>query len=101
MIYDVGGLPDAERQARLLALIRSACAQTLGFDVPEEVEPGATFQEQGLDSLGAVDLRDKLSEATGLHLPSTLIFDCPTPQAVAALLDRYLTAAPPAGPGPQ
>jgi acyl transferase domain-containing protein/acyl carrier protein len=101
MIYDVGGLPDAERQARLLALIRSACAQTLGFDAPEEVEPGATFQEQGLDSLGAVDLRDKLSEATGLRLPSTLIFDCPTPQAVAALLDRYLTAAPPAGPGPQ
>jgi len=37
----------------------------------------------GLDSLGAVELRNTLESAFGVQLPPTLVFDFPTADAVA------------------
>ncbi|MDV9176577.1 AMP-binding protein, partial [Streptomyces sp. W16] len=60
-------------------------ARTLDVPVPD-LDPEVPFSAQGLTSLGAVLLRDRLGTATGLALPATLVFDHPTPTAVAALV---------------
>ncbi|WP_051739176.1 type I polyketide synthase [Streptomyces catenulae] len=81
----------------LLGVVRAHLAELLGYPVPEDASE-VPFLDLGIDSLTAVDLRDRLGAGSGLRLPSTLVFDHPTPVALAAFLDTLRTAdsAPPA-----
>jgi acyl carrier protein len=80
----------AERQHLLLRHIQARAAAILGHASPAAVNPNQPFHQQGFDSLTAVELRNHLTTTTGLTLPSTLIFDHPTPAAVAAYASRQL-----------
>ncbi|MEO3814018.1 SDR family NAD(P)-dependent oxidoreductase [Sphaerisporangium sp. B11E5] len=92
----LAGLPEEERRERLLDLVVRAVAGLLGYDSARAVRPDRSFRDLGLDSMTAVQLRDHLSRALGRRLPSTLVFDHPTPRALAGHLASTgsFTAAP-------
>ncbi len=82
----LAGAAEGERDAIALELVLAHVAAVLGHESGAAIDPGRPFKELGFDSLGSVELRNRLGQATGLKLPSTLIFDYPTPQAVATYL---------------
>jgi acyl carrier protein len=77
----------------LIDLVRGEIAVALGHSAPEAVDVGQPLRDLGLDSLASVELRNGLSRATGLALPSTLVFDHPTAAAVAAHLKTLVEPA--------
>ncbi|HXR30810.1 MAG TPA: SDR family NAD(P)-dependent oxidoreductase, partial [Solirubrobacterales bacterium] len=79
-------LPEAEREAAVVELVRGHTATVLGLSSAEDVDPERAFQELGFDSLAAVELRNQLGAATGLRLPPTLIFDYPSVRSIAIYL---------------
>ncbi|WP_116438920.1 type I polyketide synthase, partial [Pseudofrankia asymbiotica] len=75
------------------ALVAGRLAEVLGHVGGDRLDLNASFRDLGLDSLMSVELRDALSAATGLRLPSGLLFDHPTPARLTAYL-RTVLAAP-------
>ncbi|MEV5506807.1 SDR family NAD(P)-dependent oxidoreductase, partial [Streptomyces orinoci] len=96
-------LPEAEQHSALLTLVRRQVAAVLGHDSAEAIGADHTFKDLGYDSLTAIELRNQLGTAVGLRLPPTLVFDHPTPLAVARHLhgELLLGEAPSATPEPQ
>jgi NAD(P)-dependent dehydrogenase (short-subunit alcohol dehydrogenase family)/acyl carrier protein len=86
LLGKLAGLPEQERERVLTGLVRGEAATVLGHTAPDAIAAGRAFTELGFDSLAAVDLRNRLTAATGLKLPATLIFDQPTPEALSAYL---------------
>jgi NADP-dependent 3-hydroxy acid dehydrogenase YdfG len=77
-----------EQERALLDLVRGQTAEVLGHARATDVDPTRGFVELGFDSLTALELRNRLGGVSGLRLPSTLIYDHPTPLAAA----RHLRA---------
>jgi len=97
------GLSPEQRHQQLVELVCTNAATVLGRS-SADIEGQLPFQDLGFDSLTAVELRNRLKIATGLTLSPNLIFDFPTPAALAEHIDEQLgsvTADASAGPPDQ
>ncbi|MEV0330994.1 SDR family NAD(P)-dependent oxidoreductase, partial [Micromonospora echinospora] len=88
----LAGLAETERHRVVLDVVRANIAAVLGHAGADAIDPGRLFTELGFDSLTAVDLRNRLNGLSGLRLPATLVFDYPTPTALAEKLASEITA---------
>ncbi|SDZ25801.1 rifamycin polyketide synthase modules 4, 5 and 6 [Amycolatopsis xylanica] len=82
----LSGLSEAERAERVLALVREETARALGLRSTDSVRSDQPIRELGMDSLTAVELRNRIGARVESRLPATLLFDHPTP----ARLSEYL-----------
>ncbi len=84
--------PQAERRAIMLLLIQELAAKVMGQSDPTRIESNRPLQEQGFDSLMAVDLRNLIAKTFSVELPVSLLFDYPTPEKIGNfLLDEVLS----------
>jgi acyl carrier protein len=75
-------------------LVCAHTAAVLGHASDTDVDPDRAFRDMGFDSLTAVELRDRINAAGGLALPSTVVFDYPSPVALAREIIARLPATP-------
>ncbi|WP_369033844.1 non-ribosomal peptide synthetase/type I polyketide synthase [Streptomyces adonidis] len=77
---------DPLKDADPLDVARAAAAAVLGYDRALDVAPDDNLVQLGISSMSALELRNHLTKATGLSLPTTIVFDHPTPASIAAVL---------------
>jgi acyl carrier protein len=80
----LAGIPESEREAVVLELVRTEIAVVLGHTSSTQIDPDVDFLELGFDSLAALELRNRLARVTGARLPPTLTFDYRTANEIAS-----------------
>ncbi len=88
--------PAAERPHVLAAFLEGQLSRVLGFGDSGGLDPLRNFGDLGVDSLLAVDLRNRLESSLACSLPATLLFDYPNLEALVGYLVEQVVPAEPA-----
>ncbi|MEO3813320.1 SDR family NAD(P)-dependent oxidoreductase, partial [Sphaerisporangium sp. B11E5] len=96
----MAAMPAEERGRAVEELVRGVAATVLGHASPGGIDPSQAFKDLGFDSLTGIELRNRINAVTGLRLPTTVVFDHPTPSSLAGYLLTRLAPAPQDGPPP-
>jgi acyl carrier protein len=96
----------ADRRQCLAGYIRDRLIKVLRLDPARPIDPHQPFNELGVDSLMALEIRNGLGIDLGSALPATLVFEYPTIEALTDYLDRVVlqrlgSAEPPPEPRPE
>jgi polyketide synthase 12 len=89
----LAALPPAEQDEAVRQVVLTQAALVLGLAGPEAADTGRSFRDLGFDSLTAVELRNRLSNVTGLRLAATVVFDYPAPEGLATYLRAEIAGA--------
>ncbi|MEC9465245.1 MAG: SDR family NAD(P)-dependent oxidoreductase, partial [Myxococcota bacterium] len=79
-------LPEAERGDVLTEMVRAEIATVLGLAGANAIPADQPLKDLGLDSLMAVELRNRLAAMAQINIPATLAFDYPTPEAISGFM---------------
>lgn len=74
----LSGMSKSERERAVLEMVRAHIAVVLGHSSPNSIDGDRAFRDLGFDSLTSVELRNRVNNATGLTLPTGVVFDHPT-----------------------
>lgn len=102
ILDDLAAAADADREEILLGYLVGQLAGVLGWASTDRIETDRPFGDLGVDSLLAVDMRNRLETTFRVPLPATLLFDHPSLEALAAYLASAVLAevgAPPESAG--
>ncbi|MBI0301151.1 acyl carrier protein, partial [Streptomyces sp. PRKS01-29] len=77
----IGGPVTARRD--VWDLLTGEIAAVLGLEASAQVAADLSFKALGFESMTSVELRNRLCAATGLRLPTTLVYDYPSPRELA------------------
>ena len=107
LLADLRDATPLRRHELLLSFVSEHVARVIGATSAQSIDPRQPLNELGLDSLMAVELRNRLGTALALtrSLPATLVFDYPTLEALTQYFDEEVVpasrAAPAEGASPQ
>jgi hypothetical protein len=88
-VDEIRRLPASALPPALHDLLVQQIRATMGLDPAVTLALDAPLKSYGLDSLLAVELRNRLGAAVGANLPASILFDHPSVQALADhLLER-------------
>ena len=86
LLNTLESMDESERKQHLGLEVRKMAAMVLGFESPEAIDTTRPLHDQGLDSLMAVELRNKLSKAFGQDMPASIVFDYPTVEKLSVFM---------------
>nr|APD71764.1 type I polyketide synthase 9 [Streptomyces sp.] len=87
-------LSPEEQREELVALLLETAAVVLGYPSSEDIDADMSFQEIGFDSLSGVEFRNQVKQDTGVQVPATVIYNYPTPAALAERVRELLFPEP-------
>ncbi|WP_024802971.1 type I polyketide synthase [Nocardia sp. BMG51109] len=93
LLLRLADLPREEQVNQLLELLLDTAASVLDYPSTDDIDADLSFQEIGFDSLSGVEFRNQVKQDTGVQIPATVIFNYPTPAALAERLWELIFGA--------